>query len=263
MKKSKLKNGKEVFCINSIEAQILHEHIDGYFDNFINFKKNDTIIDVGANIGIFGLELSARYPNINIISFEPIINIISILKANASISNNKYFKVYNYGISDKAESIEFTYFPNAPALSSSNDEIWNSGDELIEAFGGSLENAPEKLWWKNFVPKFTYPYFAKRLIKNQTKINCTVKPLSIVIDSLSIEKIDLLKIDCEGNEQKVIDGIEKNNWDIIKQLIIEINDIEGRLDYIKSKLIKLGYTTRIIQEASLKNTKLYNLFAKK
>jgi len=263
LKKSKLKNGKEVFCINSIEAQILHEHIDGYFDNFINFKKNDTIIDVGANIGIFGLELSSRYPNINIISFEPIINIFSILKANASISNNNNFKVYNYGISDKAESIEFTYFPNAPALSSSNDEIWNSGDELIEAFGGSLENAPEKLWWKNFVPKFTYPYFAKRLIKNQTKINCTVKPLSIVIDSLSIEKIDLLKIDCEGNEQKVIDGIEKNNWDIIKQLIIEINDIEGRLDYIKSKLIKLGYTTRIIQEASLKNTKLYNLFAKK
>ena len=179
------------------------------------------------------------------------------------MSKNSNFKAYNYGISDKMESIEFTYFPNAPALSSSNDEIWNSTDELIEAFGGSLENAPKKIWWKNFVPKFTYPYFAKRLIKNQIKINCTLKPLSMIIDSLSIEKIDLLKIDCEGNEQKVIDGIEKNNWNIIKQLIIEINDIEGRLNYIKNKLIDLGYNTRIIQEPSLRNTKLYNLFAKK
>ena len=78
---------------------------------------------------------------------------------------------------------------------------------------------------------------------------------------MSIKKIDLLKIDCEGNEQKVIDGIEENNWDIIKQLIIEINDIDGRLDYIKNKLIDLGYTTKIIQEPSLQNTKLYNLFA--
>ena len=229
----------------------------------MNILMDILIIDIGANIGIFGLELSDRYSNINIISFEPIVNIFSVLKANASISGNNNFKVYNYGISDKAESIEFTYFPNAPALSSSNDEIWNSKDELIEAFGGSLENAPKNLWWKNFVPKFTYPFFAKRLIKNQKKINCTLKPLSIAIDSLSIKKIDLLKIDCEGNEQKVIDGIEENNWDIIKQLIIEINDIDGRLDYINNKLTGLGYTTRIIQESALKNTKLYNLFAKK
>ena len=57
---------------------------------------------------------------------------------------------------------------------------------------------------------------------------------------MSIKKIDLLKIDCEGNEQKVIDGIEENNWDIIKQLIIEINDIDGRLDYINNKLTGLG-----------------------
>jgi hypothetical protein len=85
----------------------------------------------------------------------------------------------------------------------------------------------------------------------------------MIIDSLSIKKLDLLKIDCEGNEQKVIDGIEENNWNIIKQLIIEINDIDGRLNYINNKLIELGYTTRIIQEPALKNTKLYNLFAKK
>ena len=35
---------------------MLQEHIEGYFDDYIDIKTNDTIVDVGANIGIFGLE---------------------------------------------------------------------------------------------------------------------------------------------------------------------------------------------------------------
>ena len=263
MKKTKLLNGQEVFCITSREAQVLHEHINGYIDDFIKIRRDDTIIDIGANIGIFGLELSLKYPNIKIFSFEPILNIFSVLKENAKISQNKNFKFYNYGISNKDETIEFTYFPNAPALSSSNNEISGSKKDLTEAFAGNLENAPDSWWWKKFIPKFTYPYIINYLMKNKRQITCKVKPLSKVIDSLLIKKINLLKIDCEGNEHKVIDGIKEKNWKIIEQLIIEINDIDGRLNYIKNKLEKLGYDIKILKEPALEKTNLYNLFAKK
>ena len=263
MKKTTLINGDTIFCINSLEAQMLHEHITGYFDDFINLKQSDTILDIGANIGILGLELTKKYPMINIHSFEPIDDIYSVLKANSNLSNNKNFQSYNFGISDKSESIEFTYFPNAPALSSANDEIWNSKEDLIEAFDGSMQNAPSNWWWKKFIPKFTYAFFVKNLIRKKKKISCKLKPLSKVIDELSLRKIDLLKIDCEGNEHKVINGINEENWSIINQLIIEINDIDGRLEYIKNKLKKLGFKIKIIQEPALKKTNLYNLFARK
>ena len=36
---------------------MLHEHINGYFDDF-TLEQSDTILDIGANIGILGLELS-------------------------------------------------------------------------------------------------------------------------------------------------------------------------------------------------------------
>ena len=72
---------------------MLHEHINGYFDDFINFKETDTIIDVGANIGIFGIELSDRYSNINVISFEPMLDIFNVLKENAIVSKNSNFKI--------------------------------------------------------------------------------------------------------------------------------------------------------------------------
>tara|TARA_Y100001970_G_scaffold23435_1_gene27550 strand:+ start:30386 stop:31177 length:792 start_codon:yes stop_codon:yes gene_type:complete len=263
LKKTKLLNGQKIFCIKPTEAQILHEHINGYIDNFIEINDNDTIIDVGANIGIFGLELSSKYPNIKIFSFEPILDIFNILKENAKISKNKNFNFYNYGISNKNETINFTYFPNAPALSSSNDEIWGSKKDLIEAFNGNLKNAPNNWWWKKLIPKFTYPYIINYLTKNKKEVSCKLKPLSKVIDSLLIKKINLLKIDCEGNEHKVIEGINEKNWKIIEQLIIEINDIDGRLNYIKNKLEKLGYKIKILKEPSLKRTNLYNLFAKK
>ncbi|MBI72539.1 MAG: methyltransferase [Candidatus Marinimicrobia bacterium] len=263
MKKTTLINGDTIFCINSLEAQMLHEHITGYFDDFINLEQSDIILDIGANIGILGLDLSKKYPMINIHSFEPIDDIFSVLKANTVLSKNKNFKSYNFGISDKSESIELTYFPNAPALSSANDEIWNSKKDLIEAFDGSIQNAPSNWWWKKFIPKFTYAFFVKNLIRNKKKITCKLKPLSKVIEELSLKKIDLLKIDCEGNEHKVINGIKEENWLIINQLIIEINDIDGRLKYIENKLKKLGFKIKIIQEPALEKTNLYNLFARK
>ena len=139
----------------------------------------------------------------------------------------------------------------------------NSKEDLIEAFDGSMQNAPSNWWWKKFIPKFTYAFLVKNLIRNKKKITCNLKPLSKVIEELSLKKIDLLKIDCEGNEHKVINGINKQNWSIINQLIIEINDIDDRLKYIENKLKKLGFKIKIIQEPALEKTNLYNLFAKK
>ena len=263
MNKTTLIDKREVYCINWREAQMLQEHIDGYFDDYIEVKSNDMIVDIGANIGIFGLELSKRYNNINIFAFEPIKDICNVLKENSILSKNKNFKVYNYGISDKIGEENFTYFPNSPALSTSKNEISESKEDLISALKGSLMNAPKNWWWARLIPAFLYPYIVKKLIKNPVETKCLIKTLSSVMDSIPITKIDLLKIDCEGNELNVINGIDMKHWPFIKQIIIEVNDIDGRFNYINKKLTELGYKIKITKDPSLKNTNLINVFAKK
>ena len=264
LKQTTLLDKSKIYCISSKEAQMLYEHIHGYFDKFISINKGDTIIDIGANIGIFGTELSKKFNNnISIIAFEPIKNIFDVLEKNAITTNNKNFKVYQLGISNENTIEQFTYYPNMPALSSSNNEIWESKKELMLALKGNLNNAPKNWWWVKFIPYFLYPFILNRLIKNPKKINCTLKKLSDMINTLAIKKIDLLKIDCEGNELKVLEGLNDQNWEIINQLIIEVHNIDDRLNYIKNMLKKYGYEIKVIQEPSLKNTKLYNLFAKK
>ncbi|MBI45710.1 MAG: hypothetical protein CMG66_06080 [Candidatus Marinimicrobia bacterium] len=262
MKKTTLSDGYKVYCINRKEAQMLEEHIEGYFDDYITIKEGDTIIDIGANIGIFGLELSKKYKTIEIFAFEPIKNIYDVLKQNSILSQNKKFKTYNYGISDKNGEEQFQYFPNSPALSSSKNEIVQSKEQLLLALEGSLHHAPKKWWWANLIPKFIYPYIINNLIKNPINTTCSIKTLSNVIKENQISKINLLKIDCEGNELNVIKGIASKDWNIIKQIVIEVNDIHGRFEYISKKLINLGYNVKTTKDPSLKGTNLINLFAK-
>ena len=47
MKKTKLHNNSEIFCLSSLEAQMLSKHIDGYLDDFIEWKtQKGYIVDV-------------------------------------------------------------------------------------------------------------------------------------------------------------------------------------------------------------------------
>ena len=73
----------------------------------------------------------------------------------------------------------------------------------------------------------------------------------------------MLKIDCEGNELKTINGIQDADWDIIMQLIIEVHDIDGRLDYIIKMLKNKNYVVDVLKEASLEDTSLYNVYARR
>ena len=80
MKKIRLNDGTAVYCIKINEAIVLQQHIYGYLKNCTQFEEGDTIIDVGANIGLLGLTLSKKYKNIKIHAFEPMPEIFSVLK---------------------------------------------------------------------------------------------------------------------------------------------------------------------------------------
>ena len=261
MKKIKLSDGTLINCISGLEAQMLESHIDGYLNNIVSINNGDIIIDIGANIGVFGLILSKMFNDLSIYSFEPIIDTYEVLKANADLSKNKKFKAIHSGVSNKDENIDITYYPNSPAMSTSNPKMWDNNDDLTIALEGSLKNSPDSWWWAKFVPKFLYPYLLKKIRNKSKVINCQLRPLSYFIDKYNLDKIDLLKIDCEGNELKVLEGINEDNWSTIHQIIVEVHDIGGRLDCVQRILENKGFEYNIEKEVSLKETNLCNIFA--
>jgi len=265
MKKINLNDGTPIYCLKETEAIVLDEHIKGYLNFDINIQNGDTIIDVGANIGVFGVRLSKQFQDIHIHCFEPIPEIYNILKQNAKYSLNKNFQTYRIGLSNTNKKLTFTYYPNSPALSTSKPEIWENDEaHFFSAVEGSISNIPKKIWWARLIPKFLTPIIAKYLKLNNKQVTTQVIALSEFIEHQQIKIIHLLKIDCEGEEINVLRGIKKEHWAIIKSIVMEVNDINKNIEQATRILSNHGFTNITIEkEQGFEKTKLSNIYAKK
>jgi hypothetical protein len=80
------------------------------------------------------------------------------------------------------------------------------------------------------------------------RIDCELKTISEVIEEHQIPTIDLLKIDVEGSELNVVEGIAEEDWPKIRQFVVEAHDYDGRVEKMKSIFESRGYRTVVCQE---------------
>ena len=113
---AKLSDGTKVHCLRKPEAKMLDHHVEGYLQNGIAIKDGDVVLDVGANIGIFGVRAMQKAKNVTVYCFEPIPDIVEALSKNAVLHGNGNMHVLPYGVSNENTNATFTYFPNTPAL---------------------------------------------------------------------------------------------------------------------------------------------------
>ena len=263
VKPTKLADGTTVSCLLSTEARVLDHHVDGYFSHGITLSDGATVIDVGANIGVFGVRTLQRRAGIKVLACEPVPTIFACLEDNARRHGEGQFIPIECGISSTPGTAQFTYYPNSPALSTSRPEQWTP-EELEEAVEGSLKNPPADLWFIKYLPRFVSKWFAIRMRQRAKTFECTLKTISNLIDEYQLSRIDLLKIDCEGAEYDCLVGIDENDWNKVQQVVVEVHDIDGGLHKVRTRLEQMGLRDQVIeQEAALEGTKLFNIFAKR
>jgi len=132
--------------------------------------KTATVVDVGANVGIFSIFAAAQGVK-KVIAYEPVPSTVALLQKNISI-NKKHnlqskIKVIAKGVSDKKGFLSI-YFDGA-------------GDE-----GASLMPTHQKI----------------------SKFSKKVPVTTIDADAKIIGPVDLIKIDAEGLEEEIIRGAE-------------------------------------------------------
>lgn len=263
MNTTKLIDGTEIFCLRKPEAKMLDHHVEGYMQHGISIADGDVVFDVGANIGVFGVRAVQKNKNVKVFAFEPIPEIYNVLKSNSEKFGKDRFFALPYGASDSNGTTTFSYFPNTPALSTSHPEMWDENPDAFEkAVKGSMKNAPPDMKWMKWLPTSLSGIVARFLRSGKQMITCQLRTISSVINEYKIEKIDLLKIDCEGAELAAINGIKEEDWKKVNKVVIEVHDIENRLEFISGLLMKHGLTKIVKEkEKALEDTALYNLYA--
>uniref|UniRef100_UPI00261D43A4 FkbM family methyltransferase n=1 Tax=uncultured Aquimarina sp. TaxID=575652 RepID=UPI00261D43A4 len=242
------------FTYRKAELEFLYKEIfeTDTYSSYIDINEGDVIFDVGANIGIASLYFSQKEQNLNIYSFEPISKLFNILTMNLfTYAKNANFKVFNCGLGEKEETdIPFTFYNNNTIISGQYAEE-KEDLELLNTYLNNVNKSDQNLKLSEFV------------INSKEEILCQIKTISSIIKEENIEKIDLLKIDVEKAELDVLNGIEENDWNKIKQIVIEVHDKESRLEKIIKLLSEKGYKIDVEQESDLINSKLYVVYGVK
>lgn len=176
---------------------LLHEYRKPGFE----IGDTDTVIDIGAHIGLFALFSSQYCKNGKIYCFEPVKENFDLLESNLEINNIRNVIAINAAISTSSGVV--TIYLNEDE---SGHSMYVPGTNQIQAKSFSLQD---------------------------------------VFNSNRLEKCNFLKIDCEGEEYKIIESLPDPYFDKIDKMCIEYHfaDIKPHLlqNMIK-RLESLTYT---------------------
>lgn len=247
----------ELHYLNEREVSLLiYEiyHLNAYLRDFLTLERNAVIFDIGANIGIFSLyAFSYCNEEATIYSFEPIPTTFQCLQNNLA-PFSKSIHTYNLGFGNVTEActINFTLFGTSTVTASYRPE-----DKIISNFQPQLnydtllkisKRRDKKLYYQLKYLPFMRTYLIKKNYKartESTQIQCKLDSLGRFIESNKINYIDFIKIDVEGAEFDVLKSILPHQFLNIKQLAIEVHDIDNRVAHIVSFLTEKNYEIKI------------------
>ena len=136
-------------------------------------RTGDTMVDVGANVGVFSLLGSAYFRNV--LAFEPTPSTLDRLHQNLRISDARNVAAFGYALSDSYRK-EVLY-----------ENPLNIGGNKLGPFAADYKARSRKSGWRTYEVD-------------------TVTLDDILAETKAVNAVDLVKIDVEGHEVHVIRG---------------------------------------------------------
>jgi len=151
--------------------------------NLLSGKKINTVLDIGANVGMFSLELYLKRPDVDYYIFEPIPATYTNLLRTIKLNNGNLDKLhpFNLGISNEEGTLKF-YLPGeseAASLKPVDDKFYRKQSDSFGNYTGSV---------------------------TMDEVECRVTTADIFAKKYNLRSVDFMKIDVEGNEKFVLEG---------------------------------------------------------
>jgi amino acid adenylation domain-containing protein/FkbM family methyltransferase len=237
------------------ETEFLWEEIfadRSYLRHGIELRDGDCVFDVGANIGLFSL-FAGREAAVRIHAFEPIPPVFETLRINAGL-HGLDIRLHDCGLSGRPGTAEFTYYPHATLISGRFADASEEREVVRSFLAGQQEKAG--------LSDGEIEELLDERLQAERHV-CRLRTLSDVLAEEGIERVDLLKIDVEKSELEVLAGLREEDWPKIRQVVVEVHDLDGRVRRALDLLRRHGFEVAVEQDRMLTRTGLYNLYARR
>ena len=271
-----LPNGMRVRALNMVDAALVYHEVfeqATYTRHGISVGDGNTVFDVGANIGLFSLALGQAYQDLRLFLFEPVPAIFAALCENRDRHlGDADVRLFNLGLAARPGTATFLVSPWLSIVSTAH---------TTDTSGSVDRGAPPSAWvraalldiarirvlppglvwallamlarpetralvWTGLSLPVLWLALRERLRRRRVQVRLVT--LSTVIESQGLTQIDLLKIDVEGAELDVLLGITERDWPKIRQVVIEVHDVDGRVEQVRRMLIEQGFHIVVDQE---------------
>lgn len=218
-----------------------------YLRHGIEISSGDTVLDVGANVGVAAAFFALVCGAGTVHCFEPVPALVEVLERN--LAGLPGCVVHPYGLAAMAGRAPITYYPGAAAMSGlyANPERDRElvREVLTGHYGLSAEQAEEQLG-RRYEPQL---------------LSCELRTLSSFLEEAALEHVHLLKIDVERAELDVLNGIGEADWPRIRQLVMELHDEGGRAAAVRAMLERHGFAVTDDQEETMRGTSTRMVYA--
>lgn len=160
-----------------------------------------TIVDVGANTGYVSLCLALGDPRVRVEAFEPVPRVFAQLEANRALNSAGNLICHQLALSDQAGAVEF-YIPNEP----------------VPVMASMLS---------------TWRPDAERVVVEATTLD------QVIAARADVWPVQLIKIDTEGTEDRVLNGAETVIARDRPFVVCEVLPVSGT-----SKRLEVFFSTR-------------------
>jgi FkbM family methyltransferase len=212
-------------CYTSAEAEARFLHRELFQDPVagrIGLPGAPVIVDGGAHIGLFTLSVKRLFPRARVVAVEPVPGNVALLRRNLALHGVDDVAVHEVCLGARPqEHANFTWYPAMPGNSTRHPQLFAAQQALMAENLGA-ETARE--------------------LTRPERIAVRVERLSQVLAAHpELPVIDLVKLDVEGSETEVLDGIDDGDWARINAVLIEASNLDGACDEIERRLRRRGF----------------------